>query len=283
MAATSMLEVWYAHLDMDELLPRFQSVLDSESTPKVWRAINKARAHDSLQAFEKLCTLVDGEPRFVNDPPLLVPVELFVVDMEPEAVVEAAHTILRNYRHTLSPDRRHLLEQYRFVHLARKVVGVGSVGMDAWIALLIDRDTGAPLLLQIKEAEASVLERFTEKSEYENHGERVVVGQRLMQAASDIFLGWERSIGEASRGDYYIRQLRDWKGSADIAGMTPRRHAPVGPDVRLDIGPCPRPHRRPHRDRGLPRIVGHLRRAIVDFSSTTPTRTNATTGRWERL
>jgi hypothetical protein len=142
--------------------------------------------------------------------------------MEPDEVVDAAHAILKQYRHTLTPERRHLLEQYRFVHLARKVVGVGSVGMDAWIALLLDRDTGAPLMLQLKEAEASVLERYTEKSEYENHGERVVVGQRLMQAASDIFLGWERFEWNGVTRDYYIRQLRDWKGSADLEGMSPQ-------------------------------------------------------------
>jgi uncharacterized protein (DUF2252 family) len=175
-----------------------------------------------MQAFEKLCFMVDGEPRIVSDPPLVTPVEAFTSDMAPEALVEAAHMILRGYRATLTPERCHLLEQYRFVHLARKVVGVGSVGMDAWIALLIDRDTGAPLLLQLKEAEASVIERFTQKSELENHGERVVVGQRLMQAASDIFLGWERFAWQSVTRDYYIRQLRDWKGSADLAGMTPQ-------------------------------------------------------------
>ena len=141
LAQTSMLEVWYAHLDMDELLPRFQSMLDPRATPKVWRAITNARAHDSMQAFEKLCFMVDGEPRIVSDPPLIMPVEELIVDMAPEEIVEAAHTILRRYRATLTPERRHLLEQYRFIHLARKVVGVGSVGMDAWIALLIDRDT----------------------------------------------------------------------------------------------------------------------------------------------
>jgi uncharacterized protein (DUF2252 family) len=222
LAQTSMLEVWYAHLDMDELLPRFHSMLDAHSTPKVWRAITKARAHDSMQAFDKLCFMVDGEPRILSDPPLLVPVEMFMVDMAPDEVIDAAHNILRGYRATLTPERRHLLEQYRFIHLARKVVGVGSVGMDAWIALLVDRDTAAPLLLQLKEAEASVIERFTADSEYEHHGERVVVGQRLMQAASDIFLGWERFTWRGVTRDYYIRQLRDWKGSADIAGMTPQ-------------------------------------------------------------
>jgi uncharacterized protein (DUF2252 family) len=129
--------------------------------------------------------------------------------------------IIRTYGDTLQEDRRHLLDRYRFVDLARKVVGVGSVGTDAWVALLVDQDLGTPLVLQAKEAESSVLERFTRPSPYANHGERVVVGQRLMQAASDIFLGWERFASEGRPRDYYFRQLRDWKGSADIPGMTP--------------------------------------------------------------
>ena len=128
-------------------------------------------------------------------------------------------TFIRSYRGTLGVDRRRLLEQYRFVHLARKVVGVGSVGTEAWILLLLD-DQDSPLFLQVKEAEASVLEEFTSPSEFSNHGQRVVAGQRLMQAASDIFLGWERFAWQGDERDYYIRQLRDWKGSADIEGMT---------------------------------------------------------------
>ncbi len=126
---------------------------------------------------------------------------------------------IRSYRDTLRADRRRLLEQYRFVHLARKVVGVGSVGTHAWILLLLD-DQGLPLFLQVKEAEASVLEEFTSRSEFSNHGQRVVAGQRLMQAASDIFLGWDRFAWQGEERDCYIRQLRDWKGSADIGGMT---------------------------------------------------------------
>ena len=129
------------------------------------------------------------------------------------------NTIMRAYRRTLAPNRQHLLDHYRFVHLARKVVGVGSVGTDAWILLLLD-DHDSPLLLQVKQAEASVLEQFTAKSRFSNHGQRVVAGQWLMQAASDIFLGWERFDWEGDKRDYYIRQLRDWKGSADIRGMT---------------------------------------------------------------
>jgi hypothetical protein len=219
-ARTPMLGVWYAHLDMDEMLPRFRSLLNPKKTPSVWRAIDKARAHDSHQAFEKLCAFEQGEARIISDPPLIMPVEECVHVVDPGVMEQGMATIMRSYRRTLAPNRRHLLDHYRFVHLARKVVGVGSVGTDAWILLLLD-DHGAPLLLQVKQAETSVLEQFTRRSRFSNHGQRVVAGQRLMQAASDIFLGWERfDWGEHSR-DYYIRQLRDWKGSADIRGMTP--------------------------------------------------------------
>jgi uncharacterized protein (DUF2252 family) len=220
-AHISMLEVWYAHLDIDALLPEFQSLLDPKKTPSVWRAINKARAHDSLQAFAKLVQVVDGEPRIVRDPPLIVPVEHFMEDVDTADALTALEAIVQSYFDTLQPDRRHLLGEYRLTHLARKVVGVGSVGTEAWIALFLDHDHGTPLFLQVKQAEASVLERFTRASDFANHGERVVAGQRLMQSASDIFLGWDRFTWRDREQDYYFRQLRDWKGSADIAGMTP--------------------------------------------------------------
>jgi uncharacterized protein (DUF2252 family) len=216
-----MLNVWYAHLDMDELLPRFRSLLDPKKTPSVWQAVAKARAHDSHQAYDKLCHMLDGEPRIVSDPPLITPVEDFLMGVDPGVVQDALRTIIESYARTLEPDRRHLLEQYRFAHLARKVVGVGSVGTEAWIILLLDREDGSPLFLQVKEAETSVLERFTSESAYSNHGHRVVAGQRLMQVSSDIFLGWERFDWDGVQRDYYVRQLRDWKGSADIKGMTP--------------------------------------------------------------
>jgi uncharacterized protein (DUF2252 family) len=218
-AHMSMLEVWYAHLDVDELLPRFHSCLDHKQTPGVWKAIAKARAHDSVQAFAKLAEVVDGECRILHQPPLIMPVEELVEGIDPEVLLETMDAILRSYQDTLRADRRRLLEQYRFVHFARKVVGVGSVGTQAWILLFLD-DQGLPLFLQVKEAEASVLEEFTSKSEFSNHGQRVVAGQRLMQAASDIFLGWERFAWQGDVRDYYFRQLRDWKGSADIGGMT---------------------------------------------------------------
>ena len=219
MARMSMLEVWYARIDTNELVPRFRSLLDRKRTPSVWRAINKARAHDSHQAFDKLCQQLDGEPRFVHDPPLIVPVEKLLPDVDDEAALDEVRGFIGGYYDTLPPDRRQLLDQYRLVHAARKVVGVGSVGTEAWIVLLLD-GRGAPLLLQVKEAQVSVLEQFTFKSEFTNHGQRVVAGQHLMQSASDIFLGWERFGLRGSERDYYVRQLRDWKGSADIDGMT---------------------------------------------------------------
>ena len=219
-AASSMLEVWYTHLDLDELLPRFQALLDHKKTHAVWHAVVKARAHDSHQAFDKLCHTVGDEPRIISDPPLIVPIE--EVGIDPARIIGATQQVIDTYVNTLEPHRKHLLEQYRLAHLARKVVGVGSVGTDCWIALLVDRDLGSPLLLQIKQAETSAVERFTAPVGLENHGQRVVVGQRLMQNAPDIFLGWERVdwYGEEPR-DYYTRQLRDWKGSADVGGMTP--------------------------------------------------------------
>jgi uncharacterized protein (DUF2252 family) len=219
MSSMSMLEVWYARLDTNELLPRFRSLLDPKRTPSVWRAINKARAHDSHQAFEKLCQTLDGEPRIVHDPPLIVPVEKLLADVAGEVALKEMRAFIGSYYDTLAPDRRQLLDQYRLVHAARKVVGVGSVGTEEWIMLLLD-GRGAPLLLQLKEAGLSVLEQFTSMSEFANHGQRVVAGQHLMQSASDIFLGWERVDWQGCERDYYVRQLRDWKGSADIDGMT---------------------------------------------------------------
>jgi uncharacterized protein (DUF2252 family) len=219
MSSMSMLEVWYSRIDANELLPRFESLLDRKRTPSVWRAINKARAHDSHQAFEKLCQRHDGEPRIVHDPPLIVPVELLLADVTSDAALDEMRAFIGSYYDTLPPDRQQLLDQYRLAHAARKVVGVGSVGTEAWIVLLLD-GRGAPLLLQVKEAQLSVLEEFTARSEFANHGQRVVAGQHLMQSASDIFLGWERFDWRGSERDYYVRQLRDWKGSADIDAMT---------------------------------------------------------------
>ena len=167
--------------------------------------VRKARGRDSLQALSKLTTLVDGRRMINDDPPLLVRIP------EGDELRGQINAILESYKRTLQEDRRHLLERYDFVDAARKVVGVGSVGTRAYVVLLEGRDRDDPLFLQVKEAGASVLERYVESSPYEHHehhGHRVVAGQRLMQAASDIFLGWFR----ATEGrDFYWRQLKDMK------------------------------------------------------------------------
>jgi uncharacterized protein (DUF2252 family) len=180
----------------------------------------KARAKDSLRAFSKLTTIVDGEPRIVSDPPLIVPIEDLAGGQDVE---ELALAVLRGYRRTLQGDRKQLLERFRYVHAARKVVGVGSVGTRAWIIMLLGRDNDDPLFLQLKQAEASVLEPFLGHSQHANHGQRVVEGQRLMQAASDIMLGWNRITGpDGVKLDFYMRQLWDNKGSVIIEGMKPK-------------------------------------------------------------
>ena len=176
-----------------------------------------------MHAFSKLTHEVDGEPRIISDPPLIEPVEELFPDVTADQMTEVAREFIRGYRRTLQTDRRVLLEQFRFVHLARKVVGVGSVGTRAWIALFLGTDGSDPLFLQVKEAQASVMEGYVGKSGFANHGERVVAGQHLMQASSDIFLGWKQMTNalEGVTRDFYVRQLRDWKASAEIETMTP--------------------------------------------------------------
>jgi hypothetical protein len=183
--------------------------------------VGKARTRDSLQALDKLTHVVDGRIRIVSDPPLIVPIDELFPQIESDALLAMLHNLLRSYRQTLQSDRRHLLNEFELLEIARKVVGVGSVGTRAWI-LLLTGPLGDPLFLQAKEAGASVLEEFVGKSAYDNHGERVVAGQHLMQAASDIFLGWERAEGlDGVTRDFYLRQLRDWKGSMDLEGSIP--------------------------------------------------------------
>jgi len=209
------LDVWYSRVRADEI---FGLIADSRSMKKATKSIKKARGRDSLQALSKLTKVVDGRRRFEEDPPLLTRV------VEDE-IREHIDEILWMYRRTLQDDRRHLLDRYRFVDVARKVVGVGSVGTRAFLVLLEGRDENDPLFLQVKEANPSVLEPYLPKSTYKNQGHRVVTGQRVAQAASDIFLGWLR--GGAGR-DYYWRQLRDMKGSAKVEGMSPEELAIYG-------------------------------------------------------
>jgi hypothetical protein len=217
------LEVWYAHARVQQGLPGLQAMLDKKNLKAAERVVTKARTKDSLEAFAKLTHIVDGELRIISEPPLIVPVEELLPPDDATKFLETLHGLIRSYRRTLQGDRKHLLEDFRFVHLARKVVGVGSVGTRAWIVLMLGRDGQDPLFLQAKEAQASVLEPFVGKSRYANHGQRVVEGQRLMQASSDIFLGWNRLAGiDGVVRDFYIRQLRDWKGSWAPEAMVPQ-------------------------------------------------------------
>jgi uncharacterized protein (DUF2252 family) len=229
-AAMKSLDVWYAHLDVEKTLEDLGPRLKPGQVKQTEKALAKARTRDSTSAFSKLTRVVDGEPRIVAEPPLIVPIDDLAQGAERGEMFDALHEHLRSYRESLERDRRVLLEQFRIVDFARKVVGVGSVGTRAWIALLLGRDGQDPLFLQLKEAEASVLEEFLPPSEFSNHGERVVTGQRLMQAYSDIFLGWlhlEAGLDGQPR-DFYGRQLRDWKGSAEIERMAPKGLAQYG-------------------------------------------------------
>jgi uncharacterized protein (DUF2252 family) len=215
------LDVWYAHIDVEQMLKLLKGSATAKQKAKAKATVAKARTRDSMQAFSKLTHEVDGQRRIIADPPLITPIEDLAGDAgDPRGVEEELRSLVRSYRRTLETDRRVLLEDFEYVHAARKVVGVGSVGTRAWILLLQGRDGKDPLFLQAKEAQESVLERFVGKSQYRNCGQRVVAGQRLMQAASDIFLGWQRATGlDGQVRDFYLRQLRDWKGSADVDTM----------------------------------------------------------------
>ena len=216
------LDVWYARLDVDDRLPQFRSTLGKAGAKKTESSVRKARSRDHLKSVEKLTAVVDGSRRFVSDPPLVTSVRDLLGDDGAADFSARMGELVAAYQASLQPDRRHLLSQYRVVDMARKVVGVGSVGTRAWILLLEGVDDGDHLILQAKEAQASVLEQFLGASEYTQSGQRVVEGQRLMQAASDTMLGWQRSRGiDGVERDFYVRQLRDWKGSAVIEEMVP--------------------------------------------------------------
>jgi hypothetical protein len=216
------LDVWYAHIDVDTVLGEMRAALSADSRKRAEASLAKARTRDSLHAFDKLTHVVDGHRRIIGDPPLIEPIDQIFQTVERDVLFEFLRTVVRRYRSTLQSDRRHLLEEFRVIDAARKVVGVGSVGTRAWIMLLLGRDETDPLFLQAKEAEASVLEDYVGRTGRGNHGERVVHGQHLMQATSDIFLGWDRTVGEDGvQRDFYVRQLRDWKGAANVDTMNP--------------------------------------------------------------
>ena len=211
------LDVWYAHLDVDSFVAEFAQQLRPANRKKLSKNLAKTRTRDSMQAFNKLTELVNGQRRIVGDPPLLVTLDDLLPEVERDQVSDWLRALVRSYRRTLQSDRRHLVERYECVDIARKVVGVGSVGTRCWILLMLGRDDADPLFLQAKEAPPSVLTDVGCKSEYSNEGQRVVAGQRFMQASSDIFLGWQRVLGlDKVERDFYVRQLRDWKGSAQL-------------------------------------------------------------------
>jgi uncharacterized protein (DUF2252 family) len=220
------LEVWYAHADLDQLRQQAGGQLKGRQRKAIDKGLVKARTRDSMQEVGKLTHLVDGKPRIIADPPLIVPADQLIPDeIDRKRFEGLISDLVAGYRRTMETDRRYLLEQYEFCDMAHKVVGVGSVGTRCWIVLMLGRDTGDPLFLQVKEAQDSVLCRYVGSSKYSNQGQRVVAGQRLMQASSDIFLGWQRvAIGAENNGhrDFYVRQLRDWKFSLDYEAMVPR-------------------------------------------------------------
>jgi uncharacterized protein (DUF2252 family) len=223
-AGMTNLDVWYARADIDQLRAELNSQIKARQRKVLDKGIAKARTRDSMQEVAKLTHLVDGQPRIITDPPLLVPAaQLAENEQQWETFQSQIADLIAKYRRTLETDRRYLLEQYDYCDLARKVVGVGSVGTRCWIVLMLGRDNSDPLFLQVKEAEESVLSRFVGTSKYANQGQRVVAGQRLMQAASDIFLGWVHIVAglDGKDRDFYVRQLRDWKFSVDISTMVP--------------------------------------------------------------
>jgi uncharacterized protein (DUF2252 family) len=224
-AGMNNLGVWYTRADVEEARAELSSEMKARQRKAFDAGVAKARTRDSMQAVAKLTRSVDGRPRIISEPPLLVPIDELISKEADRAGLRAQLTdLIAKYRRTLETDRRFLLEQFEFCDMAHKVVGVGSVGTRCWIILMLGRDDSDPLFLQAKEAQPSVLSRFVGASRYPNQGQRVVAGQRLMQATSDIFLGWQRVEGGLDGGtrDFYIRQLRDWKLSLDIETMIPR-------------------------------------------------------------
>jgi uncharacterized protein (DUF2252 family) len=223
-AAMSNLGVWYLHLQIEPLLEEKAREARRGTYRVTEKLVAKARTRDSMSALSKLTQEVAGEIRIADQSPLIVPADLLAAETGGEDLLDQLRTLLERYGETLDFDRRALLGEFELADFARKVVGVGSVGTRAWIALLFGRDREDPLFLQVKEAQASVLEDVLTPSQFSNHGQRVVVGQRRMQAVSDIFLGWVRveSPLDGESRDFYGRQLRDWKASMDIGRMLPR-------------------------------------------------------------
>lgn len=227
LAGLSYLDVWYARLDVEQMVEILENAHGADSGINLRRDIAKASRKDSSRAQRKLTEETsDGEPRFASRPPLLVPASELAEGLgvtDPEAIRDLLEGLLEQYADTLPPDRQHLFGHYRFVDMARKVVGVGSVGTRAWVLLFLSNRRKDPLVLQVKEAQASVLAPHAGASKFRLQGRRVVEGQRLTQAASDLFLGWVRAQGpDGEVRDFYVRQLWDGKLSVDIDSLDER-------------------------------------------------------------
>lgn len=274
-AGQSILSVWYAHLNIEEAIAEYKASLSARKLKErkarfkaTEAALAKAHTRDSLQAIGKLATIVDGKWQIISDPPLIVRLD-DVVDVDPDTVRERLGTLISSYRNTLQSDRRVLLDHFTLADVAHKVVGVGSVGTRAWILLLEAGVENDVLLLQSKQAGRSALADYTGESEYRNQGERVIAGQRLMQASSDIFLGWIRARPTGGQDeDYYLRQLRDWKVSAVIEEMTPRS---MGVYARLCGWTLARAHARSGDRIAISTYLGKSTKfdnAIADFAET---------------
>jgi len=224
-ATQPMLSVWYARMDAEEQLQLLADAAHKKVAKAITKSVKTARKRTALHALARLTEEVDGHARFVPDPPLLVPIEGIEEDIDIDELYAWLRELVGDYAESLGPERRRLVENYDLTHVARKVVGVGSVGLRAWVLLMEPRDGLEPLLLQAKEATRSVLADYVGDSQYQNQGERVVAGQRIMQAATDVLLGWFHT----SRGvDYYVRQLRDWKYSVETGGFDPSALASYG-------------------------------------------------------
>ena len=269
-AAMHELDLWYAAADADQVSADLVTQLKKHSRKKLDKTLAKARTRDRHRSFNKLTEIVDGERRIVADPPLIVPISDLLPARAMEQLELQLRGLLARYQHTLQTDRRVLVQAFEFVDMARKVVGVGSVGTRCWIVLMRGHDDGDPLFLQVKEAQRSVLAQYggIGGSRFENEGERVVAGQRLMQAASDIFLGWESAEGiDGKTRDFYVRQLADWKGSFEIDGAIP---AGLGQYGQLCGWTLARAHARSGDRVAIASYLGEdttFAHAIADFSA----------------
>jgi uncharacterized protein (DUF2252 family) len=271
-ASKPNLAVWYANADIDAVRQRLDQRLGAQQRDRLAKGVAKARTKDSMNALDKLTRIVNGQPQIVADPPLVTPLSSLVPkDMDSSGVEAQLIHLVDRYRRTLPGDRRYLLDQfqYRTADIARKVVGVGSVGTRCWIMLLLGKDPADPLFLQIKEAGPAVLSEFAGPSKYDNQGQRVVEGQRLMQAASDIFLGWLRAspAPDGVNRDFYVRQLRDWKFSFDTQAMLPAGLSDYGEVCGWTLA---RAHARSGDRIGIASYLGKsdtFDRAIAEFAS----------------